>query len=183
MMSRPRVDVVGVDVEVGAVTDEVGRRLRGPRVGVVEAQVADLAHPDAVLAEGHADQAGDVHDAGAAVVEGDRHERRLLVELEDVCGAAVQRVGRRTDVADVPVSDLQRSELELVGDVVDVHATAGAGGLGTGGTGELVLDDEELALTEDRVVDGDRVRLVLDVDRRVDEAGDLVGLAGSWCRR
>ena len=100
------------------------------------------------------DQAGQVDDPHAAAVEGHRHDCGVLVDVEDVGGAGAQAgsvgVG---DVVDVPGADLQRRELEVTGDVVDVGAARRAGLLGAGRATELVLDDEEVTLAEDRVVD------------------------------
>ena len=95
------------------------------------------------------------------------------MDLEDVRGAATVRrqlVGG-AGLGDVEVADLLRAAPEPARHLVDVHAAVGALA-GADRAGELVLGDQELPLATGLVGQRERLELVPDVDRRIEEAGD-----------
>ena len=145
--------------------------------------MADLLHPHPV-AEGDGGRAGervgggvgqpgDVQDAHALGVPGDGEQLLARVDPQHVGGAGgavLDRVGRGE-----PGADLGRCALEVARDVVEVQPAAGTLHR-RGRAGTLVGDDEDGALRAVGVLERDRVGLVGDVDRRVDDLAEDLGV-------
>ena len=175
--------VVAVAVEGTVALDLVG--LERPRVTVGHRVVADLGHAHPV-AEGDGEgvgqrvgggvgEAGEVDDAHALGVPGDGHQLLARVDPQHVGGA--DRAVLDGEDRREPGADLGGSGLEVAGDVVEVQPAAGALDRGRG-AGALVGDDEDGALDAVGVLHGDRVGLVRDVDRGVDDLADDLGVGG-----